>query len=396
MKSCTRCNLSFPASLKFCEACGDVLTEAATLRCPACGEAVQPGWRFCTTCRSVLPSADTAHLPKSIDKQVSPPNIPPPSSDMNVTAPQFIDGQVTRASHHESVGEPQIRVRCRSCRSLVDEDSEFCEFCGASMFEDSVTRTPPQSPQPRVPSNARGEETHRLANHGESHQPSSMATLYAPSPPPPPQQVSPPRSEKTPPSLSMLSSYETDKAPPASFRWWYGLLLLFLLVFVGGLAAGGWWWWSNRGNTPQSAGTAQTPSSSSRPSEVNNKSASSAADDELTALRERRLRAQPSEGSKIVADLEAAEKKYPNDYRFPYERAKLSIKGVISHHEAFEALFLAAEKAIDNGKAQDMFNDLSSDKDGDFYKASRGHREWGTLMEALKNNDKAHLKEHGH
>ena len=130
--------------------------------------------------------------------------------------------------------------------------------------------------------------------------------------------------------------------------------------------------------------------------EVNNQAASRSADDELSALRDRRIRAQPSEGNKIVADLEAAEKKYPTDYRFPYERAKLSIKGVISHHEAFEALFLAGEKAIDNGKAQDMLKDLMSDKDGDFYKASRGHHEWEALVEALENNDKAHLKERDH
>lgn len=126
--------------------------------------------------------------------------------------------------------------------------------------------------------------------------------------------------------------------------------------------------------------------------DVNNKSASPSADDELKALRDRRVRAQPSDGPQIVAALEEAEKKYPNDYRFPYERAKLSIKGVISHHEAFEALFDAAEKAIDNGKAQAMLNDLMSDKDGDFYKTSRGHHEWESLVEALRNNDKTHLK----
>lgn len=108
------------------------------------------------------------------------------------------------------------------------------------------------------------------------------------------------------------------------------------------------------------------------------------------------MKGQPSEGPQIVAALEAAEKKYPTDYRFSYERAKLSIKGVISHHEAFEALFAAAEKAIDNGKSQEMLNDLMSDKDGDFYKASRGHHEWDRLVDALNDNDKAHLKTGGH
>ena len=58
----------------------------------------------------------------------------------------------------------------------------------------------------------------------------------------------------------------------------------------------------------------------------------------------------------------------------------------------FEAIFLAAEKAIDNGKAQEMLNDLMSDKDGDFYKMSHGHPEWQTLEEALRSQDKSVLK----
>ena len=119
---------------------------------------------------------------------------------------------------------------------------------------------------------------------------------------------------------------------------------------------------------------------------------SSTANDELKQLRERRINAQPSEAGQIIAALEAAEKKYPNDYRFPYERAKLSIKGTVSHHEAFNPLFRAAEKAIDNGKAEEMLNSLTADKDGDFYKLSRGHHEWQALEEALQNKDKAALK----
>jgi hypothetical protein len=53
---------------------------------------------------------------------------------------------------------------------------------------------------------------------------------------------------------------------------------------------------------------------------------------------------------------------------------------------------LAAEKAIDDGKAEEMLDSLIADKDGDFYKLSRGHREWETLTQALQNKDKAALK----
>ena len=119
-------------------------------------------------------------------------------------------------------------------------------------------------------------------------------------------------------------------------------------------------------------------------------------DEEIKRLRERRIGAKPSESGEIIAAFEDAEKKYPNDYRFPYERAKLSIKGVTSHHEAFSALSVAAEKAIDNGKAQEMLDSLMADKDGDFYKVSRGHHEWQALVQALSNKDKRGLNELRH
>jgi len=199
--------------------------------------------------------------------------------------------------------------------------------------------------------------------------------------------------------LSGLEAYGTSNTAPSSFRWWHGaILLLFVLVFAGGLGAGGWWWWSSRDSAARSpAQPDPSPSKSASPTSgssttIDKNSSSPSADDELKELRIRRISARPSDGSTIVADLEDAERKYPTDYRFPYERAKLSIKGVISHHEAFEAIFLAAEKAIDNGKAQEMLNDLMSDKDGDFYKMSRGHHEWEALEEALRNKDKSVLK----
>jgi hypothetical protein len=111
-------------------------------------------------------------------------------------------------------------------------------------------------------------------------------------------------------------------------------------------------------------------------------------DEELETLRERiRGGAAPSEAGEVVEALEAAEQKYPADYRFPYERAKLSIRGTASHPEAFGALLLAARKAIEGGKADEMLRNLTDDRDGDFRKLSRGHGEWARLEEALKQKD---------
>ncbi len=116
-------------------------------------------------------------------------------------------------------------------------------------------------------------------------------------------------------------------------------------------------------------------------------------EDELEELREKRIAAGASDRSEILKAFARIEKQYPNDYRFPYERAKLAIKGheTSSHDEAFAVLSLAAEKAINTGKAHEMLNGLEADKAGDFHKLSHGHHEWTQLEEALKSKDKSSL-----
>ncbi|MGH9883351.1 MAG: DUF7577 domain-containing protein [Pyrinomonadaceae bacterium] len=122
-------------------------------------------------------------------------------------------------------------------------------------------------------------------------------------------------------------------------------------------------------------------------------SAARTGDDELKQLRERRIAAGASNRSAILQAFAATEKQYPNDYRFPYERSKLAVKGqqTSSHDEAFAALSLAAKKAINTGKAREMLDSLVADKRGDFYKLSHVHREWTQLEEALKKKDKSLL-----
>jgi hypothetical protein len=213
--------------------------------------------------------------------------------------------------------------------------------------------------------------------------------------------------QKSAPALTMLSAYGEPEAP-SEFHWWHGVLLgLLVLLLAGGIGFGGWYWWSHRATVaqatpPTDANTSSLPENTS-PSRVAPSTSSPApvqtgrsGDEEFKQLRERRISAKPSENGEIVAAFTAAEKKYPTDYRYPYERAKLSIKGITSHHEAFSALAAAAEKAIDNGKAQEMLESLNADKDGDFYKVSRGHHEWQALVEALSNKDKRKLSELHH
>jgi hypothetical protein len=118
-------------------------------------------------------------------------------------------------------------------------------------------------------------------------------------------------------------------------------------------------------------------------------------EDELKKLRERRITATPSDRSRIFQAFAKVERQYPRDYRFPYERAKLAVRGprASSQTEAFKALNVAAEKAISNGKASEMLSGLESDKTGDFSLLSQGRYEWSRLVAALKRKDTSLLSE---
>jgi len=206
----------------------------------------------------------------------------------------------------------------------------------------------------------------------------------------------------------MLSAYgesRTNEPPEGPQR--YGVLVgLLVLAFLGLLGLGGWYWWTHRGSVAETPVQADAPAAADSSSSAGTGPGAistggrtttiGGAEEELKHLREKRISAMPSQTKEIIAAFEQAEKKYPNDYRFPYERAKLSIKGITSHNESFGALALAAEKAIDNGKAQEMLDNLMADKDGDFYKPSRGHHEWQVLVQALSNKDKRALNELHH
>ena len=118
-------------------------------------------------------------------------------------------------------------------------------------------------------------------------------------------------------------------------------------------------------------------------------------EDELQQLREKRMTAKPAERSKIFQAFAKVERRYPRDYRFPYERAKLAVGGsrASSRTEAFKALSAAAEKAINTGKANEMLNGLETDKSGDFSKLAQGRYEWSRLVAALKKKDPSLLSE---
>ena len=91
--------------------------------------------------------------------------------------------------------------------------------------------------------------------------------------------------------------------------------------------------------------------------------------------------------------LEAAEREFPSDYRFTYERATLAVYGRAQHHEAFYHLRRAAEKAIGTERAPEMLDRLEQDggPKGPLRKLAVGHDEWSVLHEALENRDRDRL-----
>jgi hypothetical protein len=143
-------------------------------------------------------------------------------------------------------------------------------------------------------------------------------------------------------------------------------------------------------NTQSTAGT-QAPAPTQVASEVQTKPSPTLnpEDELLERLRERRMTATSAERTKIFEAFTKIERRYPRDYRFPYERAKLAVKGsqTSSRNEAFKALSMAAEKAITAGKASEMLSGLETDKAGDFLRLARGYQEWTRLVVALKRKD---------
>lgn len=88
----------------------------------------------------------------------------------------------------------------------------------------------------------------------------------------------------------------------------------------------------------------------------------------------------------IESELHSAEGRFPDDYRFAYQAAKLEAITSKNHHEAFEMLFGAGKKAIEAGKAASLLTDLK--KDGStILKRLTDHKEWTVLEDALRNKD---------
>lgn len=173
-------------------------------------------------------------------------------------------------------------------------------------------------------------------------------------------------------------------------------VVFILALSVGGLA----WWLKTTTSADQTQGTDKSKQASQGTQNGEGLQANQpeTADSQIKSLSERRHNATDSELTQVMDALERAEKNYPGDYRFPYERAKVAftlVKGDHHHHKVFELLNLAGQRAIDNGKSVEMLNKLSEDEASDFRRL-RGHDEWNAVKAALTKKDKTLLREDSH
>ncbi len=217
--------------------------------------------------------------------------------------------------------------------------------------------------------------------------------------------------ESTPSSPVFLSK-QTKEKPDSTKKSKIPLLVGVLAVaFVLILGMGGFalWLFMPSGNSSGNKNVLdnksakiiendRNPSSSPAFSEDNSASENNFADDELTKLNNERLSSSSNQMDELEAKLKKAEEKYPNDYRFTYQRAKLFAPLRNNHHKkSFSALFEAVSKAIKNNQASQMLSEITRDTNSDFRRMADGqHGEWTAIIEALQEKDESLLSEEKH
>jgi hypothetical protein len=310
---------------------------------------------------------------------VTPAAVVPPA----VTPAAKLNQPDTSVRDHEELTNAEIKrersaTRCTHCSSLVETGYAFCWTCGNPLIPESKhTLTRSEKPDTLGWTPTTTDEQDFTVQHQRN------------------------------PVGSQIFSWALAREPQRLTTSRSAMLKLLAVVFAGSVfvslglfvlvgSASRTDTYIDAQSAAQSAQSAPGSETGQEGDEVTMDSAplrppTSPEEDELKRIRARRIAAKASDRPAILQALATTEKQYPNDYRFPYERAKLAIKGTRSHDDAFAALSLAAEKAINNGKAREMLNGLEVDKRRDFQKLSHGHHEWTQLEAALKSNNKSLL-----
>ena len=342
------------------------------------------GWKLETM--GVLEVLLDQPKPKALPVPAAVPKVVPPV--LQRPAPPVIREEVEVPKQPEPVPVPMAakeestETPCGECGALVERRYAFCWKCGNALTPDSNSSRGSNPSRGTLLSSAMAIDDDELTVQHEMR-----------------------------PANSSVFSWTTGRQPehPSSSR---GSVLK--LISIGGVAflllSLGLFGLTRSADSQVDSSTATAPATQTvaetKPEPVNTQpvtvpaqlvneakseaSPSVSPEDELLArLRERRITATNSERPKIVEAFAKIERKYPRDYRFPYERAKLVAKGsqTGARNEAFKALSVAAERAIAAGKANEMLSGLETDKAGDFHRLAQGRQEWARLVVALKRKD---------
>ncbi len=269
--------------------------------------------------------------------------------------------------------KPQLTA-CAHCGSLVENKYAFCWDCGrplSSRVASPVTAAEESKGMMRSATVSRDEDTLITAHSGPANRP----------------------------IFSWALPRETDLPPQrkGGSRKLIALAVAGLMVFSLSLLVTRRW--ISNGTVPVSAQEAQVDSDPATGEGANRNAvvqpptaevSAPSSEEYLKKLRDNLPAAGAAPGSDVLKDVHAAESRYSDDYRFSYERAKLTVRAdqTHTHHAAFAALSIAAGKAIDSGQAKEMLASMKTDSDGDFHRLSHGHDEWKQVEEALRRKDK--------
>ena len=336
-------------------------------------------------------AAEPAIPPAKVAERVLPPAraaeplIPPAKGAELATPPGDIETEAPPSLAAPPKIEPAGGGVCQHCGSAIEDKYAFCWNCGKPM-------------QPTKPS-----ETKRPKN------PSRRLIIDMNDVP-----DLPPFEES--PRLGAFSPELPREQKRLKRGNGSGLKLILVLLVAGtALVSGmvGMWWLKPTPRVTTAALAAKTVTSTSQSAQdyvptvaVSNTpvdsplptKVSASADEELRDLRQQRAKGNNGERRNVMRDFARLEREFPNDYRFPYERAKLSAAAsdAKSRDAAFQALFVAAQRAIKAGKAAEMLHGLETDKSSDFKKLARGRVEWAQIIQSLKNRDATLLAANTH
>jgi hypothetical protein len=334
--------------------CGAPDQGEITITEPAVVVPTPEGWKFLTPGVFIVINEQ----PRKPQMTVAPP--PPPPQEPVREEPRF------------SGGEGSV---CPRCETLIEKKYAFCWQCGYPRPEqNSSSESASQQKLKSVPPRSRlivsaFEEDEGGEITQQENRPGRSSWLTS---------ESPKREARA--GRSVLKLF----AIPAS-----GLLMLTLTMFALTRSRSSETV-ANEAPQPtaqESAAPVQTPSV-----EMKNASLRTPTPDEdpaLEQLKQLRRNGYTANPAKSLKTISETERKYVDDYRFPYERAKVVVIDHKRnfHKEAFNDLARAAQKAISKGKANEMLQSLNKDRDGDFQELSHGRREWTQLQKALKNKN---------